>query len=589
MHKLFLRSLGALVPVVFLLATHVARADWIQQSNRYALEVLEKQAQLSPEGASKQGLSEFDAEVVDLGPAISQREIAMKKQQIARLKTVLEEEGNARVRQDLQILITSLQSDVTTLELERETLLPYLDMHGFIFGSFRALLDPRNEPSRYPAALVRLRKYTGLADGYSPVTEQARARTEARLDVEGLIGPYRGQVESDLDNASRYIAGVHSVFDESGLKGWEEAFAVLQKQLNDYEAWLRKTVLPRARENNTLPPAVYANNLNNFGVTDSPEALIAEAQYSYQLIRSQMKALARQIADQRGWKQRDLLSVLRQLKAEQVPQDKLLALYKERLHEIEAIIRRENLVTLPEREAVIRVATEAESAAIPASFMSPPQLVNNTGQYGEFVLVQTNPALGEDAQMDDWSHDSIVWALTVHEARPGHELQFSRLVEDGTSLARAIFAFNSANAEGWGLYSESIMQQYLPLEGQLFNLYTRLMRAARMFLDPMVNTGQMSRDDAENFLVNQAAMSRPMASSEADRYAFRAPGQATSYYFGYIRLMRLRTEVEIALGDQFDQKAFHDFILHQGLLPPNLLREAVLEHFVPSAPEPTAG
>jgi uncharacterized protein (DUF885 family) len=71
-----------------------------------------------------------------------------------------------------------------------------------------------------------------------------------------------------------------------------------------------------------------------------------------------------------------------------------------------------------------------------------------------------------------------------------------------------------------------------------------------------------------------------MASSEADRYAFRSPGQATSYYTGYMNLMRLRTEVEVAQGDDFDQLAFHDFILEQGLLPPELLREAVRQRFV---------
>jgi uncharacterized protein (DUF885 family) len=154
-------------------------------------------------------------------------------------------------------------------------------------------------------------------------------------------------------------------------------------------------------------------------------------------------------------------------------------------------------------------------------------------------------------------------------------------VEDGTSLARAIFADNSANSEGWGLYAESIMQPYLPLEGQLFSLYSRLVRAARMFLDPMVNTGLMTRDEARVFLEEQVALSHAMAGSEADRYTFWAPGQATSYYFGYIGLMRLRTEVEVALGENFDQQSFHDFILRQGLLPPDLLREAVMAHFIP--------
>jgi uncharacterized protein (DUF885 family) len=54
-------------------------------------------------------------------------------------------------------------------------------------------------------------------------------------------------------------------------------------------------------------------------------------------------------------------------------------------------------------------------------------------------------------------------------------------------------------------------------------------------------------------------------------------------------LARLRTELEIDLGDKFNQKQFHDFILEQGLLPPGLLREAVLAKFVGKTGEDTPG
>ena len=294
------------------------------------------------------------------------------------------------------------------------------------------------------------------------------------------------------------------------------------------------------------------------------------------------RIVARQIADARGWENGDLMYVMKELKKNQIPQDEILDVYMQRLAAIEDMIRTHDVITLPDRDASIRLATEAESASIPAPFMSPPQLIGNTGQYGEFVLVQNNPAAGEDSQMDDWSHDAMTWAMTVHEARPGHELQFASLVENGTSLARTTYAFNSANVEGWGLYSEAIMLEYLPLEGQLFTLFARLQRAARMFMDPMVNLGLMTPEEAINFMINQIDLSHAMASSEADRYAFRSPGQATSYYYGYRNLQRLRTEVEMELGDRFNQRKFHDFVLEQGLLPPDLLRKAVLEDFVPT-------
>ena len=58
------------------------------------------------------------------------------------------------------------------------------------------------------------------------------------------------------------------------------------------------------------------------------------------------------------------------------------------------------------------------------------------------------------------------------------------MVEAGLSLARGLFAFNSVNTEGWGLYSEAVMLPYMPLDGQLISLQARLHRAARAFLDP---------------------------------------------------------------------------------------------------------
>ena len=563
-----------------LLLSAGAHADWIEESDTSAMLVLESQAAFQPEAMSNQGLSQYDGNIFDLKANYRERQTANNNQLIKALETRLQKEAHPKVKQDLQILIQALQDENETRRIDSQYMLPYYNIHRTMFGSFNALLDARNDKSRYPAALERLRKYTGVAEGYTPITELAKARSTEQFANKALMGPYLGELEVDFNDAPRFVAGVKAMFERAELTGWEEDFALLEQQLADYAVWLKEEMLPRARDNNQLPAAVYANNLKNFGVRATPEELIEEAQYGYQFIRSEMKALAWKIAQERGWEDKRLVPVMRKLKEEQIPQDQILAVYQERLAAIEEIIVREDIITLPERDAAIRLATEAESAAIPASFMSPPQLINNTGQYGEFVLVQSNPAMEGDAVMDDWSHDAITWALTVHEARPGHELQFASLVENGTSLTRALFAFNSANAEGWGLYAETIMHEYLPQEAQLFNLFTRLMRAARMFLDPMINTGQLTPEQAVDFMMEQTALSRPMATSEAERYSFRMPGQATSYYYGYMNLMRLRTEGEIVLGDEFNQREFHDFILEQGLLPPELLRAAVLEQFV---------
>jgi uncharacterized protein (DUF885 family) len=212
--------------------------------------------------------------------------------------------------------------------------------------------------------------------------------------------------------------------------------------------------------------------------------------------------------------------------------------------------------------------------------MRSPRLINNKGEYGEFLIPLTNPHAKTGEKMDDFSYEAVAWTLTAHEARPGHELQFASMVERGVSLPRAIFAFNSANVEGWALYCEALMMPYLSPEAQLVSLQWRLLRMARAFLDPMVNLGRITPAKAKRFLIEEVVMSEPFSQQEVDRYVFDSPGQATAYYYGYLQLRSLRTRAEVALGRQFDLMAFNDFIVAQGLLPPRLLEQAVMEEFV---------
>jgi uncharacterized protein (DUF885 family) len=82
--------------------------------------------------------------------------------------------------------------------------------------------------------------------------------------------------------------------------------------------------------------------------------------------------------------------------------------------------------------------------------------------------------------------------------------------------------------------------------------------------------------------MDELVFSEGMATQEMQRYVFRAPGQATSYFYGYQRLMETRQRAQLALRGQFNRRAFNDFVLDQGLLPPALLQKSVMEEFVPA-------
>jgi uncharacterized protein (DUF885 family) len=470
---------------------------------------------------------------------------------------------------------------VESIELSRRLMLPYVDLPQAMFRSFRALIDERIPKQRQQAALVRLRRYAGNERGYTPIATLVRQDWESQVGNAALVAPWTVEVQQNLDNQKRYIDGMRELFQKSGLKGWQKDFNALTQQLETYDKWVRAEVLPRARKTNRLPPEIYADNLKSFGVRMDPKEVLDRALAAYTQTRESMEIVAKTVAQKRGYASPDYRDVIRELKKERIPEDKLLELYNKRLADLEAIIRKEKLVTLPTRAAQIRLATEAESAASPAPYLSPPRLIGNTGEPAQFVLPTKNPNAKSGEEMNDFNYDAIAWTLTAHEARPGHELQFASIVERGVSTARMIFAFNSANVEGWGLYAEGLVMNYIPPEGQLGILQLRLMRAARAFLDPMLNLGLIEPNAAQRLLMDEVALSEPMAKQEVDRYTFRAPGQATAYFYGFSKLEALRVKAEIALPGRFQPQAFHDFILGEGMLPPELLEKSVMETFVP--------
>jgi uncharacterized protein (DUF885 family) len=92
--------------------------------------------------------------------------------------------------------------------------------------------------------------------------------------------------------------------------------------------------------------------------------------------------------------------------------------------------------------------------------------------------------------------------------------------------------------------------------------------------------GKIQPADAFRVLEQDVVQSHAFAQEEVERYTYRAPGQANSYFYGYTKLIALRKEVEAVLGSKFNQQRFHDFILAQGLLPPDLMRDSVMNDFV---------
>ncbi|HVT72377.1 MAG TPA: DUF885 domain-containing protein [Lacunisphaera sp.] len=582
-------ALGGACLLVAVAAFAADTPAWIARSNANSQVLLDATNRFQPEGASQTGFPEFDGQVADLKPGVNERYVASETAARDELAKRLLAETDPLVKQDLEILIKAADDDIATRLLRNKLLLAYVDVGQLIyFGEF-GLLQDQVDPARRPAALKRLRLYTGLEPGSTPMTQLAMDRYNEQAADPQRLGAFKDRIQQSIANSDRYVQGIHGLFTQYGLDqqpGGAEALARLDQQLKDYAGWLQTTVLPRARADYRLPAEIYADNLKNVGLDIPPEQLVAQAMLAFTEIRNEMQSLAPLVAREHGFADPDYRAVIRELKRDQLPKDQVEPYYHEVIGKIEDLIRREGVVTLPERPMIMRLASEAENAAQPAPHMQPPPLVNNKGERGQFILTTGNPPAAAGAKTtgyDDFTLKAAAWTLTAHEGRPGHELQFSAMVERGVSLARSLFAFNSVNVEGWALYAEAEMKPYEPLDGQLVTLQLRLMRAARAFIDPMLNLGQMTPQRAHEILTQDVGLSEPMAQQEVDRYTFRSPGQATAYFYGYTKILELRTATEVALGAKFDRHAFNDFLIGQGLLPPDLLAKAVREQFIPAA------
>ncbi len=168
-------------------------------------------------------------------------------------------------------------------------------------------------------------------------------------------------------------------------------------------------------------------------------------------------------------------------------------------------------------------------------------------------------------------------ALTIHEAMPGHHLQFALTQElDSLPQFRKDLYVN-AFGEGWGLYCEYLgteMGFYKDPYSRFGKLTYEMWRACRLVIDVGLHAKGWSREQSVAYLSENTALSLHEVNTEINRY-ISWPGQALAYKIGELKIKELRKRAEEKLKDKFDIREFHDLILSRGTLTLKLLEEMV--------------
>ncbi|HVF95415.1 MAG TPA: DUF885 domain-containing protein [Sphingomonas sp.] len=167
--------------------------------------------------------------------------------------------------------------------------------------------------------------------------------------------------------------------------------------------------------------------------------------------------------------------------------------------------------------------------------------------------------------------------LFLHEAVPGHHFQVSLAQENEALPAFMRFGGNTAYAEGWALYVESLWRE-LGMETDPYQrmggLNDEMLRAMRLVVDTGIHAKGWSRDQAIDYMLANSPMPRTDATAEVERY-IAIPGQALAYKIGQLTIARTKAKARAALGAAFDPRAFHAAVLDTGALPMPVLERKI--------------
>jgi uncharacterized protein (DUF885 family) len=228
-----------------------------------------------------------------------------------------------------------------------------------------------------------------------------------------------------------------------------------------------------------------------------------------------------------------------------------------------------DILTVPEKQSLkVQQTPDFLRDVIPFAAYEPPMPLDDE-QRGLYYVTTV-----EDESLLAEHNNYSIELTSVHEAFPGHHLQFVVANQNNTSVTRLLNA-SASMYEGWALYCEQLVFEqglYNKKEHKFILLRDRLWRALRVIIDVKMHTGQFSFDDAVALLVSKLGFDESQARAEINWYSNAA---ATPLCYAVGREIILKTRDTIDVSDKAKLKAFHDALLSQGSIALPLIVQTV--------------
>ena len=537
--------------------------------------------------ASYQGVTDYNELLPDVSPTAQQRYLEEDRNFLARLAEIDRETLSAADRTNHE-LFEFVVGQRVTLAGYRPYRIPILSDDGFHMSVQRMYESvPLQTVEDYERYLARLRATgayfdqnianmrDGIADGF----------TQPRAILEGILPSISGSIVEDPEDSVFFtpFRSLPDHFDEATISrlrqaGRETIAGTVVPAYQRFLTFFTEEYIPGARE--TLGASALANgrsyyeDLTRFFTTRedaTPEAIHELGLREVARIRAEMEDIIRQLEFDGSFA--DFIEFLRTDPQFYVDEPEQL------LKEASWIAKKID----GQMPAFFRTLPRMPYGVEPV----PDDIAPNytTGRYwgapaggrrGGYYMVNTYALEIRPLY--------TLAALTAHEGVPGHHHQGSirNEIENLPNFRRAFYPH--AFGEGWGLYAEKLgieMNIYETPYDHFGRLSYEMWRAVRLVVDTGIHYQGWSREQAQDFLAENSALSLHNVRTEIDRY-ISWPGQALAYKIGELTFLELRARAESELGENFDIRDFHDAVLLTGGLPMDML-EREIERYIENA------
>jgi uncharacterized protein (DUF885 family) len=414
----------------------------------------------------------------------------------------------------------------------------------------------------------RLSSIAGRLEGVPAFLDQARTRATVpqvriwqRLEIESA---------ADLPSFLDEIVAAGADLPAADRRRLDNASTAARAALDGYTAWL-KASLDGGTDDWALGRERYDQlvELRAFDGLDA-DAILEIGEEQLESNRSARAAAAREIDPDA-----DEAAVIDRIKSDHPGSfEEALDAYRDVMVRGRRYLVEKGIVTVPDDERIDVIPTpEYLRNVIPfAAYFSPPKFDPNPK--GIYIIT---PSVGNDPNAMREHNFSSISNTSIHEAYPGHHLQLA-VANRHPSLTR-LLADAPEFVEGWGMYSEQMMREegFDDAANFRLNMHTdAIWRACRIILDVRMHRGEISVDEATDFIVEHTNFERPNAHAEAQWYTYR-PTYPLSYLLGRTLLLSLRADEQRRLGDAFSLKSFHDTLLRNGSIPISFQRRLLAE------------